>query len=1002
MGKTFDVAVIGAGMAGLVATRDLTNQGYSVVLLEARDCIGGRTYRDQAFGGQLELGGGYVHWTQPNIWCELQRHGLTVQPLLEAGRSFWLADGKCHCSRMLARAFPAPRIPRSSTIRIIEHESIADRIDSLNLSAYERDVGIAQLLDAVAVYFGGFFAFFETAGTWAVQGGTKKLADAILAESAAELRLSTPVDAVHDHGRGVIITMPRAIIDRKNPVRSHKIWIRVRGEVEPFAIFSPPGQSPINAARTEKHHEGDTIVLCMCSDADSIDPTDRTAIQTALRRFIPGLEGGWMMHRPGKFTGAGPAIRKPHGNIRFAGSDLSATGPGSIEGALASGAIVARDLSKALTKPCLARCSNRGQRVPCGSLPTGSDGRRHQLRFLGLPGFLSQTEQTSADLSKKPFMRSRRLAKRACDLPPTVEIQGNRLPRPCTMCLLRSADCTVVWLAGRKDRRAPTRKPVGVSSRSQGRSENNSPHRQRESHNLAQVVGTRFNPSVEWQQARRVIAQGRCAQQLNLYLDIVDKPVAACLSQKCMPPCYVLEITALIPLGHATEVSPYFERALSIIRSCWPITEMTSDALSTEPQLFLAVSMLDALFQYPLAHRNDAAISLRDRAIAEAFTWVAIASAAQYTSDNVGPVQPGQSPSHARNLAFAAWHKAREALFQSIGATGSFRLALSLLLFGAILPPQGLEQSPAYAEDAVFAGWEANAPHSPSLPEDCHPVDQLSPEVGRNILELLGSIEWFSWMSCSATILMRPHAGAAPYQDHGYASLKHCSLNGPAHAIPREPTVEDSIIARAQSRQHTVTSLWFQDVLGDVVDLAVNHAGSIVVLLWRSLTLLALLALALQGLMAGAPEYNDFEQHYDAVTTLIASWRSTFGGITPTTLSGLDRLPARVRRCVLFGATDGDLAILLFHKLVRQVQQHLGDRTLLTAHARFHAKLSSAIPYCHEQRLISATHISYLASTNLGVSSPGFQGGRGLKANVQDIDAHLARLLFNISQPSLI
>ncbi|KAL4890012.1 hypothetical protein BDV59DRAFT_209955 [Aspergillus ambiguus] len=430
MTEEFDVAVIGAGMAGLVAARNLTHQGHSVVLLEARDRVGGRTYRDQAFGGELELGGGYVHWTQPNIWYEIQRHGLTVQPPLEDGRAFWLADGKVHngsiedimavAAPLLARLFadaharfPRPMEPTLLDNSDIEQETIADRVRSLNLSAYERDVvegllagvihstteqGIAHLLHAVATSFGDFFAFLETAGTWTIDGGTKQLVDAILAESHAELRLSTPVDAVHDHGRGVIITTragdrvharaavlaiplntlsnvkitpdlapaARAIIDRKNPVRSHKIWIRVRGKVEPFAIFSPPGQSPINAARTEKRHEGDTIVLCMCSDAASIDPTDRAAMQTALCRFIPGLEvvdtvyhdwvtdeysqGGWMMHRPGTFTGAGPEIRKPHGNIRFAGSDLSATAPGSIEGALASGAIVARDLSKMLTK----------------------------------------------------------------------------------------------------------------------------------------------------------------------------------------------------------------------------------------------------------------------------------------------------------------------------------------------------------------------------------------------------------------------------------------------------------------------------------------------------------------------------------------------------------------------------------------------------------------------------------------------------------------------------
>lgn len=43
--EIYDVIVIGAGYSGLVACRDLTLSGAKVLLLEAKDRIGGRTLR---------------------------------------------------------------------------------------------------------------------------------------------------------------------------------------------------------------------------------------------------------------------------------------------------------------------------------------------------------------------------------------------------------------------------------------------------------------------------------------------------------------------------------------------------------------------------------------------------------------------------------------------------------------------------------------------------------------------------------------------------------------------------------------------------------------------------------------------------------------------------------------------------------------------------------------------------------------------------------------------
>lgn len=48
-------------MASVIAALDISEKGYEVVLIEARDRVGGRTYMDHACGDILELGGGYAH-----------------------------------------------------------------------------------------------------------------------------------------------------------------------------------------------------------------------------------------------------------------------------------------------------------------------------------------------------------------------------------------------------------------------------------------------------------------------------------------------------------------------------------------------------------------------------------------------------------------------------------------------------------------------------------------------------------------------------------------------------------------------------------------------------------------------------------------------------------------------------------------------------------------------------------------------------------------------------
>lgn len=66
-----DVAVIGAGAAGLAATRALAGAPLDVAVLEARDRIGGRAHTIDFEGAGLDMGCGWLHSADENVLADL-------------------------------------------------------------------------------------------------------------------------------------------------------------------------------------------------------------------------------------------------------------------------------------------------------------------------------------------------------------------------------------------------------------------------------------------------------------------------------------------------------------------------------------------------------------------------------------------------------------------------------------------------------------------------------------------------------------------------------------------------------------------------------------------------------------------------------------------------------------------------------------------------------------------------------------------------------------------
>ena len=90
-----DVVVVGAGLAGLTAARELKRNGASVIVLEARDRVGGRTHSVVENGGVLvEHGGQWVGPTQDRVLALIDELGLETFTQYSDGENLQFTHGQ--------------------------------------------------------------------------------------------------------------------------------------------------------------------------------------------------------------------------------------------------------------------------------------------------------------------------------------------------------------------------------------------------------------------------------------------------------------------------------------------------------------------------------------------------------------------------------------------------------------------------------------------------------------------------------------------------------------------------------------------------------------------------------------------------------------------------------------------------------------------------------------------------------------------------------------------
>lgn len=102
-----DVAIVGAGLAGLVAARRLAAVGLQPLVLDARDRVGGRLLNEEIGDGKVvEVGGQWIGPTQDRIAALASELGVATFPTFNDGRDVMVMGGKRATYSELARLRP--------------------------------------------------------------------------------------------------------------------------------------------------------------------------------------------------------------------------------------------------------------------------------------------------------------------------------------------------------------------------------------------------------------------------------------------------------------------------------------------------------------------------------------------------------------------------------------------------------------------------------------------------------------------------------------------------------------------------------------------------------------------------------------------------------------------------------------------------------------------------------------------------------------------------------
>jgi monoamine oxidase len=348
-----DVIVVGGGFAGLRAARDVAEQGRRVILLEARDRVGGRAWT-RPFGDTsepVEIGGSWFTPEHVEAPSELRRYALGARVWGQPEACRWRTGGELRVGlpvpfdeladleRALATIGADAERYRSGTLGERASVSCAAYVDGLGVSVSTRDFltawwvliggvhpergAVVDAIAAVAVH-GGATGLLTTLRFTPLPGWTA-LANAMARSPGIDLRLGSVVEAVEQERNGIVVTssgsrvragaavlaLPVNVLPTLafhpplapttaeaagcNAGRALKLWLRASG-VPANALAAGAGEG-LHWLRWDRALAGDALLIGFGYEDGGFDPSSRSDVERALHAFFPeGSLVSWDWH----------------------------------------------------------------------------------------------------------------------------------------------------------------------------------------------------------------------------------------------------------------------------------------------------------------------------------------------------------------------------------------------------------------------------------------------------------------------------------------------------------------------------------------------------------------------------------------------------------------------------------------------------------------------------------------------------------------------------------